>query len=254
MKQSSLWVENEPPSWGSVDGDPIHQLFLGHREPQLGRGSGSSPSTAQPPLEQSCELPAWPKEQLGSRDSSGTSTDSGICLHTPSSSSSCSSSSSSSSSSSFSSSSLSCSAGPEPQGYRQQLPRAEDSGVGLGSPCPAFGCSSGDANPGEPGLSPITQEDVEFRGYLQQSKGSLEPEQAPGMGVSVLGSAESVQGPGSADTVLDMAVTKGYLKQSPQHPLTQDLAPWGAPAWDFSGHLGPQAPTLLSWAELQVLH
>ncbi|XP_010402096.2 interleukin-10 receptor subunit alpha [Corvus cornix cornix] len=241
MKQSSLWVEHEPPSSGSLDADPIQQLFLGQKEPQPDSSPDGSTSTAELSLEQGWKLPAWPKDQLGptgSRDSSGTSTDSGICLHIPS-----------------SSSSLSCSAGPEPQGYRQQLPTAEDSGVGLESPCPAPGCSSGSGNasPGEPGLSPTIQEDVEFRGYLQQSKGTVQPEQALDKGMPLLGCAGSVQGLGSTDTVLDiecseLAVSKGYLKQSsPEHPLTQDLAPWGAPAWDFSSQMGPQAPTLLSW-------
>ncbi|NXS28232.1 I10R1 protein, partial [Pomatostomus ruficeps] len=239
MKQSSLWLEQEPPSSGSLDADPIQQLFLCQKEPQPDASPDGSTSTAQLPLEQGWKLPAWPKDQLclpgptASRDSSGTSTDSGICLHVPS------------------SSSLSCSAGPEPQGYRQQLPTAEDSGVGLGSPCPAPGCSSGSGNasPGEPGLCLPVQEDVAFRGYLQQSKGTVEPGQALDKGMPSLGSAGSVQGLGSTDTVLDtecseLPVSKGYLKQSsPQHPLTQDLAPWGAPAWDFS-----QAPTLLSWA------
>ncbi|NWY68169.1 I10R1 protein, partial [Erithacus rubecula] len=243
MKQSSLWVEHEPPSSSGLDADPIQQLFLCHKEPWLDRSPDSSTSTAQAPLEQDWELPAQPKEQqcllepTGSRDSSGTSTDSGICLHIPSSS---------------SSSSLSCSVCPEPQGYRQQLPRAEDSGVGLETPCPAPGCSSGSSNasPGQPELSPAaSQEDVEFRGYLQQSKGTVGPEQALDQGLSLSGCAGSVQG---TDTVLDMqcselAVSKGYLKQSlPQHLLTQDLAMWGAPAWDFSSQ--PQAPTLLSWA------
>ncbi|NXH63919.1 I10R1 protein, partial [Rhabdornis inornatus] len=247
MKQSSLWVEHEPPSSASLDADPIQQLFLCQKEPWLDNKPDSSTSTAQP-LEQGWKLPAWPKDQLclleptGSRDSSGTSTDSGICLHIPS------------SSSSFSSS-LSCSEGPKPQGYRQQLPTAEDSGVGLESPCPALGCSSGSGNasPGEPGLSPATsQEDVEFRGYLQQSKGTVGPEQALDKGLSLSGCAGSVQGLGSTDTVLDMecselAVSKGYLKQSsPEHLLTQHLAPWAAPACDFSSQ--PQAPTLLSWA------
>ncbi|NXH29441.1 I10R1 protein, partial [Myiagra hebetior] len=242
MKQGSLWVEHEPPSSGSLDTDPIQQLFLCQKDPQPDSSPGSSTSTAQLSLEQGWKLPAWPKNQLGptgSRDSSGTSTDSGICLHIPSS----------------SSSSLSCSAGPEPQGYRQQLPTAEDSGVGLESPCPAPGCSSGSGNasPGEPGTSPTVQEDVEFRGYLQQSKGTVQPEQAPDKGMPLLGCAGSVQGLGSTDAVLDMecselAVSKGYLKQSsPEHPLTQDLAPWAAPAWDFSSQVGPQAPTLLSW-------
>ncbi|NXQ49232.1 I10R1 protein, partial [Catharus fuscescens] len=244
MKQSSLWVEHEPPSSGSLDADPIQQLFLCQKEPWLDRSPDSSTSAAQPPLEQGWKLPAWPKDQqcllepTGSRDSSGTSTDSGICLHIPSSSS--------------SSSSLSCSEGPEPQGYRQQLPLAEDSGVGLESPCPAPGCSSGSGNasPGEPGLSPAASQDhVEFRGYLQQSKGTVGPEQALDKGLSLSGCAGSEQGLGSTDTVLDMElpVSKGYLKQSsPQHLPTQDPAPWGAPAWDFSSQ--PQAPTLLSWA------
>ncbi|XP_041314094.1 interleukin-10 receptor subunit alpha [Pyrgilauda ruficollis] len=248
MKQTSLWGENEPPSSGSLDADPIQQLFLCQKEPQPGRGPDSSTHTAQLPLEQGWKLPAWPKDQLGlrgptgSRDSSGTSTDSGICLHIPS------------SSSSSSSSSLSCSTGPQPQGYRQQLPTAEDSGVGLESPCPAAGCSSGSGN-ASPGLSPASsQAEVEFRGYLQQSKGTVEPERALGEAEPLSGCAGSVQGLGSTDTVLDvecseLAVSKGYLKQcSPEHPLTQDLAPWGAPACDFPSQVGPQAPTLLSWA------
>ncbi|NXI78580.1 I10R1 protein, partial [Rhipidura dahli] len=250
MKQSSLWVEHEPPSSGSQDADPIQQLFLCQKEPQPDSSPEGSTSTAQPSLEQDWKLPVWPKDQLGptgSRDSSGTSTDSGICLHIPS---------SFSSSSSSSSSSLSCSTGPEPQGYRQQLPTAEDSGVGLGSPCPAPGCSSGSGNgsPGELGLSPSIQEDVEFRGYLQQSKGTVQPEQVPDKGMPPLGCAGSVQGLGSTHTVLDtecceLAVSKGYLKQSsPERPLTQDLAPWGAPAWGFSSQVGPQAWTLRSWA------
>ncbi|NXX35379.1 I10R1 protein, partial [Nicator chloris] len=251
MKQSSLWVEHEPPSSGSLDADPNQLLFLCQKDPRLDSSPEGSISTAQPPLEQGWKLPAWPKDQLcllgptGSRDSSGTSTDSGICLHIPP------------SSSSSSSSPLSCSTSPEPQGYRQQLPTAEDSGVGLGSPCPAPGCSpgSGNASPGQPGLSPAAaQEDVEFRGYLQQSKGTVGPEQAPDKGVPLSGCAGSVQGLGSTDTVLgiegsELAVSKGYLKQSsPEHPLSQDPAPWRAPAWDFSSQVGPQDPTLLSWA------
>ncbi|NWZ68051.1 I10R1 protein, partial [Acrocephalus arundinaceus] len=243
MKQSSLWVEHEPPSSGSLDVDPMQQLFLCQKDPDS--RPDSSTSTAQLPLEQSWKLPAHPKDQqclLGpaaSRDSSGTSTDSGICLHIPSSSSSSSSSSS------------------EPQGYRQQLPRAEDSGVGLESSCPAPGCSSGSGNgsPREPGLSPAaSQEDVEFRGYLQQSKGTVGPEQAPDKGVPLSGCAGAVQGLGSTDAMLDtecseLPVSKGYLKQSsPEHPLTQGLAPRGAPAWDLSSQVGPQDPTLLSWA------
>ncbi|NXP87335.1 I10R1 protein, partial [Passerina amoena] len=240
MKQSSLWAEHEPPSSGSLDADPIQQLFLCQKEPQPGGSPDSSTGTAQQPLEQGWKLPAWPKDPLGptgSRDSSGTSTDSGICLHIPS-----------------SSSSLSCSAGPEPRGYREQLPRAEDSGLGLGSPCPAAGCSSGRGSP-SPGLSPgPEQAEVEFRGYLQQPKGTVEPERGPGRGEPLPGRAGSLQGLGSTDTVLDvqcceLPVSKGYLKQShPEHPLTQHLSPWGAPACSFPSQVGPQAPTLLSWA------
>uniref|UniRef100_A0A8C3N9U3 Interleukin 10 receptor subunit alpha n=1 Tax=Geospiza parvula TaxID=87175 RepID=A0A8C3N9U3_GEOPR len=244
MKQSSLWVEHEPPSSGSLDADPVQQLFLCQQEPQLGSSPGSSTSAAQQPLQQGWKLPAWPKDQpgpTGSRDSSGTSTDSGICLHIPS-------------SSSSSSSSLSCSLALGPQGYRQQLPRAEDSGVGLGSPRPAAGCSSGSANT-SPGLGPAPgQAEVQFRGYLQQSKGTVEPERGLGQGEPLPGCAGSLQGLGSTDTMLDiecceLAVSKGYLKQSnPEHPLTQPLAPWGAPACSFPSQVGPQAPTLLSWA------
>ncbi|NXO92519.1 I10R1 protein, partial [Certhia brachydactyla] len=245
MKQSSLWVDHEPPSSGSLDADPIQQLSLCQKEPRLDSSSDGSTSTALLPLEQGWKLPAWPKDLLclleprGSRDSSGTSTDSGICLHIPSSSS--------------SSSSLSCSTGPKPKGYRQQqLPMAEDSGVGLQSPCPAPGCSPGrgNASPGEP-----SQGDVEFQGYLQQSKGTVEPQQGVlDKVMPLLGCSRSGQDLGSTNTVLDiecseLAVSKGYLKQSsPEHPLSQDLAPWGAPTWDFCSQVGPQAPLLLSWA------
>ncbi|NXA04852.1 I10R1 protein, partial [Sapayoa aenigma] len=244
MKQSSLWVEHEPPSTGSLDAEHIQQLFLCQKEPQLDKSPSGSTSTAQLPLEQGWRLPVWPEDQLcllglgpmASRDNSGTSTDSGICLNIPS-----------------SSSELSCSTGPESQGYRQQLPTGDDSGVGLGSTCPGPECSSssGNTSQGEPGLSSATkQEDVEFRGYLQQSKGTAEPRQDPDKNVPLSGCAGSGQG---TDVVLDvecseLAVSKGYLKQSsPEHPYGQDLVPWGAPALDFSSQVGPQAPTLLSW-------
>ncbi|NWR35703.1 I10R1 protein, partial [Tachuris rubrigastra] len=241
MKQSSLWVEHEPPSLGSLDTDPIQQLFLCQKEPQ----PDSSTSTAQVPLEQGRRLPVWPEDRLcllapmGSRDNSGSSTDSGICLHMPSS----------------SSSELSCSTGPEPQGYRQQLPTGDDSGVGLESTCPDPMCSSssGNSSQGGPDLCPATgQEDVEFRGYLQQCKGTEEPRQDPAKAVPLSG----CEGPGQGtDLVLDvecsqLAVSKGYLKQSsPEHPHghAQDLAPWGAPSLDSSSQVGPIAPTLLSW-------
>ncbi|NWH55546.1 I10R1 protein, partial [Fregata magnificens] len=262
IKQSSLWVEQESSSSGSPDADPVQQLFLCQKEPQQDSGPDDSSGTAQPPLEKSWRLPASPEDwacllrpgTAGSGDSSCTSTDSGICLHA-------------------SSSELSYSSGPEPQGYKRQLPAGDDSGVGLESTCPRPTSSSGSGNAspaearqpcgGELGLSPAasldSQQDVEFRGYLQQSKGTVEPRQDAAKAVPFSGCVGFPQGQGSTDTVLDvecskLAVAKGYLKQSsPEHPCshTQDLAPWGAPweptAWDFSSQVGLRAPTLLSY-------
>ncbi|XP_063211258.1 interleukin-10 receptor subunit alpha isoform X2 [Chroicocephalus ridibundus] len=260
IKQSSLWVEQESSSSGSQDADPVQQLFLCQKEPQQESGHKGSTGTAQLSPEKGWKLPARPEDRLcllgpGSRDSSCTSTDSGICLHNSS------------------SLELSCSSGHEPQGYKQQVPTGDDSGVGLESPCPRPTCSSGSGNVspaetrqpqgGERGLPPDTsqdsEQDVEFRGYLQQSKGTVEPRQDSAKGMLFSGCAGSPQGPGSADIALDvecaeLAVAKGYLKQSsPEHPRrhAQDLAAWGAPreptAWDFSSQVGPEAPTLLSY-------
>ncbi|NWW88418.1 I10R1 protein, partial [Rhynochetos jubatus] len=261
IKQSSLWGEQEPSSSGTPVADPIQQLFLCQKEPPQDTIPNGSTGTAQLPLDKGWGLPAWPQDQvcllglgaMGSRDSSCISTDSGICLHAPS-----------------YSSELNCSTGPEPQGYKRQLPASDDSGVGLGSACP---CSSGSGTAcptkagqprgGEFELSPTTsqdsQTDLEFRGYLQQSKGTVEPRQDPGKGLPISGHAGCPQGLGSTDTVLDgehseLPVAKGYLKQSYSKQScshAQDLAPWGAPrdstAWDFSCQMGPQAPTLLSY-------
>ncbi|NXX16765.1 I10R1 protein, partial [Podargus strigoides] len=243
IKQSSLWVEHESPSSGSPDTDPVQQLFLGQKEPQQGSGPDANTSTAQLPLEQCWRLPAWPEDRVcplgpgitGSRDSSCTSTDSGICLH-------------------VSSSGLSCSAGPQPQGYRQQLPTSDDSGVGLESACPHPTCSSSSGNASQD--SQDSQQGVEFRGYLRQCKGTVEPRQDPDKGGTCAGPP---RGPGSTDIVLDvecpeLAVAKGYLKQSsPEHPRShaQDLAPWSAPweptTWDFSSQVGARDPPLLSY-------
>ncbi|XP_014805025.1 PREDICTED: interleukin-10 receptor subunit alpha [Calidris pugnax] len=262
IKQSPLWVDQESSSSGSLDTDPIQQLFLCQKEPQQDSGHDGSASTAQPSPEKGWRLPARPEDRLfllgtesmGSRDSSCTSTDSGICLRT-------------------SSSELSCSSGPEPQGYKQQLPISDDSGVGLETPCLHPACSSSSRKAsltetkqphgGELGVPPATdqdsQQELEFRGYLQQSKSMVEPRQDPATGMVFSGCAGSLQSPGNTDIVLEvecseLAVAKGYLKQSsPQHPRshTQDLAAWGAPreptAWDFSSQVGSQAPTLLSY-------
>ncbi|XP_032862008.2 interleukin-10 receptor subunit alpha [Tyto alba] len=263
IKQSSLWVEQEPSSSSSPDADPVQQLFLCQKEPQQDSSPAGSAGTAQLALEKGWRLPAWPEDRVcllglgvvGRGDSSCTSTDSGICLHT-------------------SSSELSCSTGPEPQGYKQQLPTGDDSGVGLEStrPRPTGSSGSGNASPTEagqphraelslrlPDAGQVSQQAVEFRGYVQQSKGTVEPRQDPAQGVSFLGCAGSLQGPGNTDILLDLecselAVVKGYLKQSsPEHPRShaQDLAPWGVSreptAWDCSSQVGPQAPTLLSY-------
>lgn len=261
IKQHSLWVEQESSPSGSPDADSVQQLFLCQKEPQQDGVPSSSTGTAQPPLEKGWRLPAWPEDQAcllgtaGSRDSSCTSTDSGICLHA-------------------SSSELSYSSGPEPQGDQRRLPAGDDSGVGLESACPRPTCSSGSGNAsptkgGQPhgaerGLSPAaagqdSQQDVEFRGYLQQSKGTVEPRLDPAKGVALWSHAGPLQSPGSTDVVLDvecseLAVAKGYLKQSaPEHPCShaQDLAPWGAAweptAWDFSSQVGPRTPALLSY-------
>ncbi|NXT00643.1 I10R1 protein, partial [Jacana jacana] len=260
IKQSSLWVEQESSSQGSPDADPVQQLFLCQKEPQQDSSHNSGTGTAQLSPEKGWRLPAWPEDQVcllgmetvGSGSRSCTSTDSGICLHTSS------------------SLELSCSSGPEPQGYKQQLPISDDSGVGLETPCIHPTCSSSSGNTtltetgqphgGELGVPPATgqdsQQDLEFRGYLQQSKGMVELRQDPAMGMLFLGCAGSLQNPGNTDILLDvecaeLAVAKGYLKQSsPEHTHShlQELAAWGTPreptAWDFSCQLGPQAPTL----------
>ncbi|NWH81937.1 I10R1 protein, partial [Piaya cayana] len=253
IKQSSLWMEQDSSSPGSLDAepDPVQQLFLCQKEPQQDSGSIGSSDTAQLPLEKGWRLPAWPTdraclmglETMGSRDSSGTSTDSGICLRA------------SSAELSFSS---------EPQGYKRQLPKGDDSGVGLESICPHPPCSSSSlVEPRQPygeelSVSPASsQQDVEFRGYLQQSKGSVEPRREPGKETTLLGCTGSLQDACSTDVALDiecseLAVSKGYLKQS-EHRLThsQDLAPWGTPqdttAWHFSSQVGLQAPNLLTY-------
>ncbi|NXQ91604.1 I10R1 protein, partial [Nyctibius grandis] len=259
IKQGSLWVEQESWPSGSPAADPVQQLFLCQKEPQQDLGPGGSTGTAQLPLEKGWGLPVWPEDPLcllgpgaaGSGDSSCASTDSGICLHA-------------------SSPELSCSSGPQPRGYQRQLPTGDDSGTGLESPHPSGPPSSGHASPGEGpqphgeelGHPPATGQDsphgVWFRGYLQQSQGTVEPRQDPAKGWPSSGCAGCPQRPGNTDVVLDMehpelAVAKGYLKQSPPerpHSHAQDCAPWGGPweptAWGFSSQVEPRAPTLLS--------
>ncbi|XP_053943149.1 interleukin-10 receptor subunit alpha isoform X2 [Cuculus canorus] len=257
IKQSSLWMEESSSSPGSLDGDPdpVQQLFLCQKEPQQDSGSNSSTGTAQLPLEKDWRLPVWTVdrwclmglETTGSRDSSCTSTDSGICLRA-------------------SSTELSCSLVPEPQGYKRQLPTSNDRNLGLENICPHPQCSSGTGTTSlveaglqlsvSPAASQDSQQDVEFHGYLRQSKSTVEPRQEPAKEMS-LSRTGSLRGPVSSTGVAldvecsELAVSKGYLKQSSEHPCShaQDLTPWGSPqeptAWHFSGQVGPQAPTLL---------
>ncbi|NXL51072.1 I10R1 protein, partial [Podilymbus podiceps] len=266
MKQSSLWLEQEASSSGGPDADAVQQLFLCQKEPPPDSGPDGSTGRAPLPPEKGCRLPAWPEDwvcllgpgAMGSRDSSCTSTDSGISLHTFSSS---------------SSSELSCSSGPEPQGYKRQLPAGYDSSMGSESSRPPPGGSAGSGTAsavearqpcgGELGLCPAAGQDSQqalaFRGYLQQSHGAVEPGRQPAEGLPVSGRAGPPQRPGSTEVALDiecseLAVAKGYLKQSsPEHPRShvQDLAgsgaPWQPPAWDFSSPLGLPAPALLSY-------
>ncbi|OXB62374.1 hypothetical protein ASZ78_009440 [Callipepla squamata] len=245
IKQSSLWVEQETSSSGSTDA--VQQLFLCQKEPQH-HGASSTAGTAQPPSERSCLLPAWPKEQAaGSRDSSCTSTDSGICLH----------SSSSSSSSSFSSE-LSQS---ENRGYKQQLPVGDDSGVGLESPA---GSLTEAIHRAEPDLCSSTGQDspheVEFRGYLQQSKGMVEPRQGQNDGGTLWACTGALWDPAGTDIVLDMdctelPVAKGYLKQSsPEcpHSHTPALAAPVSPLLSYGAPLTPKASSELLKVPLEL--
>ncbi|XP_068772937.1 interleukin-10 receptor subunit alpha isoform X2 [Struthio camelus] len=259
LKQGSLWVEQEYFSSARPDTDPVQQLFLCQKAPQVPGG----PGTLQQPPEQDRGLAALPEDRahlLGSgaarsRDCSCSSTDSGICLHN-------------------SSSEL----GSISRGYKRQLPTGEDSGISLerNSPCLARSSGGGRYEPAEDrpppgaehGLPAAADEDgpqdVEFRGYLQQSKGMVEQSWDGGEGPPPWGCAGPAQGPGGTDVALDpdcseLPVAKGYLKQScPELPCghTQDLAvpgyPWEPAAWGLPSQPGHRPPGWVSCAAPSV--
>ncbi|NXE56917.1 I10R1 protein, partial [Casuarius casuarius] len=247
LKQGSLWVEQEHFSPVRPDADPVQQLFLCQKAPQQPGSPAGSTGPLQELPERDRGLGALPEDQahlLGpgataSRDCSCTSTDSGICLHTSS-----------------------AEPGPAGRGDGGQPPAGEDSGISLArtSPCLARSSSSsgGRCQPAEGGqpwgaehglpaaaAGEDAPQDVEFRGYLQQSKGTVEPRWDRGEGLPPWGRAGPAQG--GTDVVLDMdcselPVAKGYLKQaSPEPPRghTQDIAapgcPWAPAAWGFPG-------------------
>ncbi|XP_067166406.1 interleukin-10 receptor subunit alpha isoform X1 [Apteryx mantelli] len=252
LKQGSLWVEQEYFSPARLDADTIQQLILCQKAPQEPSSPAGSTGTLQQPPEWDCGLTALPEDRAHlldpgaarSRDCSCTSTDSGICLHN-------------------SSSEL----GSVGRGNEGQLPTGEDSGISLERTSPCLARSSGASGCYQPveerqpqqaehGLPAATgddgPQDVEFRGYLQQSKGTVEQRWDQGEGLPPWGRAGPAQDPGSTDVVLDidcseLPVAKGYLKQaSPEPPRshTRDLAapdyPWEPTAWGFPSQLGHQ--------------
>ncbi|NWJ10171.1 I10R1 protein, partial [Crypturellus undulatus] len=245
LKQGSLWVEQEYSSPARPEPDPVQHLFLCQKAP---RQPDTSITVLRQLPEQDCvQLPEHRAPLLGpstasSRDCSGGSTDSGICLHNSS-----------------------AELGTAGQGTGVQPPASEDSGISLerASPCLERYQVAKETRPqlAEHGGPPATTigedcpQEVQFRGYLQQCKGTVEPSWDRGKEPPLWGHAGPVQG---TDVVLDMAcaelpVSKGYMKQSPPAPprgRTQDLAapgpPWQPPAWDFPSGLGPPAPDVAS--------
>ncbi|NXA43377.1 I10R1 protein, partial [Eudromia elegans] len=246
LKQGSLWVEQEYSPWARPETDPIQQLFLCQKTPQQ---PSTSVTVPQQLPEQGCALPALPEHRarllgpspVSSRDCSGSSTDSGICLHN-------------------SSPELGTAGG----GPGVQPPAREDSGISLerASPCleryqPAKDTRAQPAEHGPPAAT--TGEDrpqeVQFRGYLQQCKGTVEPRWDRGEGPPLWGHAGPVH---SMDIVLDVAcaelpVAKGYVKQTPSappHGHAQDLMAgsprWQPPARGSPSEMGSPAPDVAS--------
>ncbi|XP_010214567.1 PREDICTED: interleukin-10 receptor subunit alpha [Tinamus guttatus] len=246
LKQGSLWVEQEYSPSTRSEPDPVQQLFLCQKAPQQ---PGTSITVLQQMPEQACALVARPEHRarlLGPStasggDCSGSSTDSGICLHNSS-----------------------PKLGMACQRAGVQPPGSEDSGISMerASPCLERYQTAKETRPqpaehGPPAAT--TGEDgpqeVQFRGYLQQCKGTVEPTWDRGKEPPLWGHTGPVHG---TDVVQDMAcaelpVAKGYMKQSPPagpHGHTQDLrAPgssWQPPAWGFPSELGPLAPDVAS--------
>ncbi|XP_062450703.1 interleukin-10 receptor subunit alpha [Rhea pennata] len=249
MKQGSLWVEQEHFSSARPDADPIQLLFLCQKAPQQPGGPAGSTGALQQPPARDRALAALPEDgarpvgpgAARSGDCSGTSTDSGICLRVPS-----------------------CELGPAGRGAAGPLPATEDSGISLERTSPRLGCAgrrpAGEVQPppaehGSPAAAgEDSPRDVEFRGYLQQSKGTVEQSGHRDEGPA--------RGPGSTDAALDLdpselPVAKGYLKQaSPEaaRGRAQDVpapgCPWEPAAWGFPSQLGHGAPGTLGIADL----
>ncbi|CAM4684965.1 unnamed protein product [Lepidochelys olivacea] len=200
-----------------LDEESVQQLSMCQKDPMQHSSTDSSSSPAQQPPDKGCVFLTFPDdcerrlepEGLARGDSSCNSTDSGICLQD-------------------SSSGLSRFWGSESQDYKRQLPGSDDSGISLvrRPPCLTHSASSRDYTSVDEGQdqrererdsSPpargLSQEAVEFRGYLKQPKGTVERQQDKTEGQL------PTQSPGRTDVTLEMgcsepALAKGYLKQA----------------------------------------
>ncbi|TFK01963.1 forkhead box protein L2 [Platysternon megacephalum] len=200
-----------------LDEESIQQLSVCQRDTVQHHSTDSSSSPAQQPPDRGCTFLTslddhehlLELEGPTRGDSSCTSTDSGICLQD-------------------SSSGLSQFSGSESQDYKRQLPGSDDSGISLGrhSLCLTLSSSGRDYTSVDEGqdqrererdCSPLarglSQEAVEFRGYLKQPKGTVERQQDRAEGWL------PTQSPGGTDVTLEMgcsepALAKGYLKQA----------------------------------------
>lgn len=198
------------------DEELIQQLSVCQKDTVQHHSTDSGSSLAQQPPDKACTFLTFPDdhehllelEGLAGGDSSCTSTDSGICLQD-------------------SSSGLSQFSGSESQDYKSQLPGSDDSGISLArhSLCLTLSSSGRDYTSVDEGqdqrererdCSPLarglSQEAVEFRGYLKQTKGTVERQQDRAEGQL------PTQSPGGTDVTLEMgcsepALAKGYLKQ-----------------------------------------
>ncbi|XP_038236581.1 interleukin-10 receptor subunit alpha [Dermochelys coriacea] len=200
-----------------LDEESIQQLSICQKDSIQLSSTDSSSSPAQQPPAKGCMFLTFPDdcehllepEGLAAGNSSCNSTDSGICLQD-------------------SSSGLSQFSGSESQDYKRQLPGSDDSGISLArhSLCLMHSSSSRDYTSVDEGqdqrerehdCSPpargLSQEAVEFRGYLKQPKGTVERQQDKTEG------RLPTQSPGGIDITLEMgcsepALAKGYLKQA----------------------------------------
>ncbi|XP_053861436.1 interleukin-10 receptor subunit alpha [Malaclemys terrapin pileata] len=200
-----------------LDEESIQQLSVCQRDTVQHHSTDSGSSPAQQPPDKGCRFLTSPDdhehllelEDLAEGDSSCTSTDSGICLQD-------------------SSSGLSQFSGSESQDYQRQLPGSDDSGISLArhSLCLTLSSSGRDYTSVDeeqdqrererdcsPLASGLSQEAVEFRGYLKQPKGTVERQQDRAEGQL------PTKSPGGTDNTLEMgcsepALAKGYLKQA----------------------------------------